>query len=116
VAFIRAAGGSGESVRYTVSIAPNQGNFLGVFVWQIEGAATPSAMTDNLGSVYTKDCDLTYDQGFGVRRLTVYHLLNAPTGITGVLVTPNRPSRAIVAEYSGMPTTGAILDVCGTVN
>ncbi|MGZ5528353.1 MAG: beta strand repeat-containing protein, partial [Limisphaerales bacterium] len=116
VAFVKAAGNFGESVPYTVSMAPTAGNFLAVFVWQIEGAATPTAMTDNLGSVYTKDCDLTFNQGFGARRLTVYHLPNVPGGITGIIITPNRPSRAIVAEYSGMPTGGALLDVCGAVN
>ena len=117
VAFVRSAGGTGESVQYTVSITPAAGDFLGVFVWQIEGAATPSAMTDNLGSVYTKDCELTYDQGYGgLRRLTVYHLLSAPSGITAVNITPNKPSRAIVAEYSGMPASGSVFDVCGAVN
>ena len=115
-AFVRSAGNFGESVKYTVSMAPAAGDFLAVFVWQVEGATTPSAMTDNLGSVYTKDCDVTYNQGFGLRRLTVYHLQNAPSGITGVSITPNRASRGIVAEYSGMPTTGTILDVCGAVN
>ena len=117
VAFVRSAGGTGESVQYTVSITPAAGDFLGVFVWQIEGAATPSAMTDNLGSVYTKDCELTYDQGYGgLRRLTVYHLLSVPSGITAVNITPNKPSRAIVAEYSGMPASGSVFDVCGAVN
>jgi len=116
IAFVRAAGNTGESVKYTVSITPTAGDFLGVFVFQIEAAATPAAMTDNLGTVYTKDCDLTYNQGSGVRRLTVYHLLNAPSGITGISVTPNKPSRTIVAEYSGMPASGAVLDLCGTVN
>ena len=116
VALVRSAANFGESVRYTVSIAPTAGDFLGVFVWQVEGAATPSAMTDNLGNVYTKDCDLTYVQISGARRLTVFHLLNAPSGITGVNITPNKPSRAIVVEYSGMPTTGTVLDVCGAVN
>ena len=116
VSFVRSAGNSGESTAYTVSIAPAAGDFLVVFVWQIEGAATPTSMTDNRGSVYTRDCDLTYDQGFGGnRRLTVYHLLNAPSGITGVNITPNKPSRGIVAQYSGMPTTGVVLDVCGAV-
>jgi hypothetical protein len=114
VAFVRAAGNSGESNRYTVAIAPSTGDFLVALVWQEEGAATPS-VTDNVSSVYTKDCDLTYDQGFGLRRLTVYHLLKAGAAITGVRVTPNKPSRAIVAEYSGMPSTAA-LDVCGAVN
>ncbi len=117
MAYVRSAVGSGESVKYTVSIAPTVGHFLAVFVWQTEGAATPSAMTDNLGSVYTKDCDVTYNQGYGgLDRLTVYHLLNAPGGITGVSITPNKPSRGIVAEYSGMPTSGTVLDVCGAVN
>jgi len=114
-AFVRVAGNSGESAAYTVTIAPTAGDFLGVFVFQTEGAAAPT-VTDNAGNTYTLDCNLTYTQGFGNRRLTVYHLLNAPSGITGVRVTPNTPSRAIVAEYSGMPTTGAVLDVCGTVN
>ena len=87
-----------------------------VFVWQIEGSATPSAMTDNRSDVYTKDCDVTYDQGFGPnRRLTVYHLLNAPSGITGINITPNDPSRAIVAEYTGVPS-GTVLDVCGAAS
>ncbi|MGZ3607112.1 MAG: DUF2341 domain-containing protein, partial [Syntrophales bacterium] len=116
VAFVQAAGNFGESVPYTVSMAPTAGNFLTVFVWQIEGAATPSVMTDNRGSVYTKDCDLTFNQGFGARRLTVYHLPNVPSGITGINITPNKPSRTIVAEYSGLPTGGALLDVCGAVN
>jgi hypothetical protein len=116
VAFVQAAGNFGESVPYTVSMAPTAGNFLAVFVWQIEWAAAPTAMTDNRGSVYTKDCDLTFNQGAGVRRLTVYHLPNVPSGITGINITPNKPSRAIVAEYSGMPTGGALLDVCGAVN
>src|SRR4029077_4024855 len=93
------------------------GDFLSVLLWQVEGAATPAAMTDNLGSVYTKDCDLTYDQGFGgLRRLTVYHLLSAPSGIMTMNITPNEPSRGIVAEYSGMPASGSVLDVCGAVN
>ncbi|UOA10214.1 DUF2341 domain-containing protein [Methylobacter sp. S3L5C] len=116
VAFVKAAGNFGESVPYTVGIAPTPGNFLAVFVWQIEGAATPAVMTDNLGSIYTKDCDLTFNQGNGLRRLTVFHLLNAPGGITKVNITPNRPSRTIVAEYSGMPVSGAMFDVCGMVN
>jgi LmbE family N-acetylglucosaminyl deacetylase len=116
-AFVQSAGNYGESVAYTVKIAPSAGDFLAVAVWQIEGLSTPSSVTDNKGSVYAKDCDLTYNQGYGTnRRVTVYHLLNAPSGITGVTVTPNKPSRAIVAEYSGMPTTGAVLDVCGAVN
>jgi hypothetical protein len=115
VAFVSAAGNSAESVKYTVSFSPTAGHFLGVFVWQTEGAATPT-LTDNLGNTYTRDCDLTMDQGFGARRLTVYHLLNAPAGITGIVVTPNRSSRTIVAEYSGMPTSGAVLDACGTPN
>ena len=115
VAFVRDAGNSGESVLYTVSISSTAGDFLVVFVWQAEGATTPS-VTDNLGSTYTQDCDLSYNQGSGVRELTVYHLLNAPSGITGVNITPNKPSRGIVAEYSGMPTSGSLLDVCGTVN
>ena len=115
VAFVRDAGNSGESVLYTVSISPTAGDFLVVFVWQAEGATTPS-VTDNLGSIYNQDCDLTYNQGSGVRELTVYHLLKAPSGITGVNITPNKPSRGIVAEYSGMPTSGSLLDVCGTVN
>src|SRR4029077_1671190 len=93
------------------------GDFLAVLVWQVEGAATPAAMTDNLGSVYTKDCDLTYDQGFGgLRRLTVYHLLSVPSGITAVNITPNKRSRGMVAEYSGRPVSGSVLDVCGGVN
>jgi trimeric autotransporter adhesin len=116
VAFVKSAGNSGESVPYTVSIAPAAGNFLAVFVWQIEGTAAAGTVSDNAGSTYTQDCNLLYDQGFGgTRRLTVYHLLNAPGGITTVTVTPSRPSRAIVAEYSGM-SAGAALDVCGTVN
>ena len=72
-AFVRSAVNFGESVRYTMSIAPAAGDFLGVFVWQTEGAATPSAMTDNLGNLYSKACDLTYVQVSGARRLTVYH-------------------------------------------
>src|SRR5262249_53889328 len=36
--------------------------------------------------------------------------------ITGITVSPNKPSRAIVAEYFGISATGASLDVCGTVN
>jgi hypothetical protein len=114
--FVRAAGNSGESTAYTVNIAPATGDFLAVAVFQTEGAATPASVVDNKGSVYTKDCDLTYDQGFGLRRVTVYHLMNAQSGITGVTITPNKPSRGIVVEYSGMPTSGALLDVCGTVN
>jgi hypothetical protein len=97
-----------------VSIAPTAGDFLALFVWQEEGATTPT-VTDNVGSTYTRDCDLTYNQGFGLRRLTVFHLVNVPSGITGISVTPNRPSRAIVGEYSGMTSTAA-LDVCGPVN
>jgi hypothetical protein len=114
-AFVRAAGNSGESAKYTVTMSPAGGDFLAVFVWQTEGASTPT-VTDNLGNAYTRDCDLTYNQGFGSRRLTVFHLMNAPSGVTGVSVTPNKPSRGIVAEYSGMPTTGSIFDVCGPVN
>ena len=83
-------------------------------MWQTEGATTP-AVTDNLGSAYTQDCDFTYNQGFGLRRLSVFHALNVPSGITAVNITPNQPSRGIVAEYSGMPTSGSVLDVCGTV-
>jgi large repetitive protein len=114
--FVRSAGNSGEAVPYTVSIAPAAGDFLAVFVWQIEGSATPSVMTDNRSDVYTKDCDVTYDQGFGPnRRLTVYHLLSAPSGITGINITPNDPSRTIVAEYSGVPN-GTVLDVCGAAS
>ena len=116
VAYVRSAGNSGESVAYTVSIAPAAGDFLAVVVWQVEGAATPGSVTDNRGSVYTKDCDVTYDQGFGLRRVTVYHLQNAQSGITGVTIVPNRSSRGVVAEYSGMPASGAVLDVCGGVN
>ena len=83
---------------------------------QAEGGATPP-VTDNLSSVYTKDCDLTYNQGFGAgRRMTIYHLQNAPGGITTVNITPSAAARAIVAEYSGIPASGAVLDVCGTVN
>jgi len=115
VSFVRSAGNRGESAKYTVSIAPAAGDFLAVFVWQVEAAATPT-ITDNLASVYTKDCDLTYNQGNGARRLTVFHLLNTPSGITGVSITPNKPSRGIVAEYSGMPTSGTLLDVCGAGN
>ena len=114
IAFVRQAGNFGESVPYTVNISPTAGDFLVVFVWQAEGGLTPST-SDNLGSTYTQDCDLAYDQGSGFRRLTVYHLLNAPSGITGVHITPNQPSRGIVAEYSGMPRSGSVLDVCGIV-
>jgi hypothetical protein len=114
VAFVRAAGRSASSGSYTVTLSPTTGDFLTVFVWQEEGAGTPT-VTDNLASAYTKDCDFTYDQGFGLRRLTVFHVLKAGAGITGVKVTPNKPSRTIVAEYSGMAST-ASLDVCGTVN
>jgi hypothetical protein len=117
VAFVNSAGSSGESVPYSVSISPATGDFLAVFVWQVEGTSAAATVTDNHGSVYTQDCNLTYDQGFGgLRRLTVYHLLNAASGITTVNVTPSKPSRAIVAEYSRMPTSGVVLDVCGAVN
>jgi hypothetical protein len=117
VAFVKSAGNSGESVPYTVSIAPAPGDFLAVFVWQIEGTTAAATVTDNVGSAYTQDCNVTYNQGFGGnRRLTVYHLLNTPSGITTINVTPSMPSRAIVAEYSGMPTSGTVLDVCGAVN
>ena len=117
VAFVRSAGSSTRSGAFTVTIAPTAGDFLAVVVMQIEGGATPTVMTDNKASVYTKDCDLTYNQGFGAgRRMTVYHLLNAPSGITTVNITTTVPTRAIVAEYSGMPTSGTVLDVCGTVN
>lgn len=114
VAFVRAAGNKG-SAKYTVALAPAAGDFLAVFVWQSEGATTPSAVTDNRGDAYTRDCDLTFNQGAGARRVTVYHLLNAPSGITGVSITPNRRSQGIVGEYSGMPATGTVLDVCGAV-
>lgn len=114
VAFVRAAGNKG-SAKYTVALAPKAGDFLAVFVWQSEGAATPSAVSDNRGDVYTRDCDVTFNQGAGMRRVTVYHLLNAPAGITGITITPNRRSQGTVAEYSGMPASGAVLDVCGAV-
>jgi hypothetical protein len=114
VAFVKAAGNRGESARYNVSIAPTAGDFLAVFVWQTEGATTPT-VTDNRASVYTLDCSIVLNQGFGNRLLTVYHLLKAGSGITSVSVTPNKPSRAIVAEYSNMGATAA-LDVCGTAN
>ena len=117
LAFVRSAGGFTASGAFTTTISPTAGDFLAVVVMQIEGGATPSVMTDNKASVYTKDCDLTYNQGFGAgRRMTVYHLLNAPSGITTVNITTTVPTRAIVAEYSGMPTSGTVLDVCGTVN
>ena len=117
VGFVRSAGSSTRSGAFTVAIAPTAGDFLAVVVMQIEGGATPTVMTDNKASVYTKDCDLTYNQGFGAgRRMTVYHLLNAASGITTVNITVNANARAIVAEYSGMPSSGAVLDVCGTVN
>ena len=112
VSFVRAAGGSKDGAQYTIAISPAAGHFLAVFVW----SGTPPAVTDNLGNIYTQDCGLEYVQGSGVRQLTVYHLLNAPSGITGIKVTPVEWSRAIVAEYSGMPTSGAVLDVCGAVN
>ena len=52
LAYVRSAGNSGESTRYTVGIAPAAGDFLAVFVWQVEGATTPS-ITDNLGTTHT---------------------------------------------------------------
>jgi hypothetical protein len=115
VSFVRAAGNSGESTKYTIGISPASGDFVALFVWQVEGATTPT-VTDNVGNSYVQDCDFTYDQGSGPRRLTVYHLPSAPIGITGIRVTPNRPSRAIAAEYTGMPAGGGTLDVCGAVN
>ena len=39
-----------------------------------------------------------------------------PSGITGITSSSQPWSRTIVAEYSGMPTSGAVLDVCGTPN
>ena len=110
--FVRSAGGSRDSAAYTVAISPTAGDFLGVFVW----SATTPTVTDNLGSTYTRDCTITYVQGAGTRQLTVFHLLNAPSGITGVTSSSQPWSRTIVAEYSGMPTSGAVLDVCGTAN
>ena len=83
-----------------------------MFVW----SATTPTVTDNLGSTYTRDCTITYVQGGGTRQLTVFHLLNAPSGITGINSSSQPWSRTIVAEYSGMPTSGAVLDVCGTPN
>ena len=93
-------------------ITPTAADFVGVFVW----SATTPTVTDNLGSTYTRDCTITYVQGGGTRQLTVYHLLNAPSGITGINSSSQPWSRTIVAEYSGMPTSGAVLDVCGTPN
>ena len=110
--FVRAAGASKDSAAYTVAISPAATDFLGVFVW----SATTPTVTDNLGNTYTRDCTVSYLQGIGARQLTVYHLLNAPAGITGVNISSQPWSRAIVAEYSGMPTSGAVLDVCGTPN
>ena len=112
VAYVRSAGSSKDSAAYTVTISRPAGDFLGVFVW----SATTPTITDNLGSAYTRDCTITYAQGGGTRQLTVFHLLNAPSGITGVTSSSQPWSRTIVAEYSGMPTSGAVLDVCGTPN
>ena len=106
---MRSAGGSKDGAAYTVAISPTAGDFLGVFVW----SATTPTITDNLASTYTRDCTITYVQGGGTRQLTVFHLLNAPGGITGVTSSSQPWSRTIVAEYSGMPTSGTVLDVCG---
>ena len=110
VSFVRAAGGSKDSAAYTVAISPTAGDFLGVFVW----SATTPTVTDNLGSTYTRDCTIAFAQGGVSQQLTVFHLLNAPSGITGITTSSQPWSHMIVAEYSGMPTSGTVLDVCGT--
>ena len=112
IAYVKSASGFSNTT-YNVSIAPTAGNFLIVAIWLVEGGGIPTC-TDNLSHTYIMDANVTYDNGFGLRRLVVLHYQNIASGITYITVGPSVNSRTAVIEYSGMPTTGTVFNAIGT--